>query len=113
MEAEVQAMDRGKRKVRPSVEAGGWWLRWLPGSWNRGKRKVRPSIEGLEGRQLLSGSKGHAVQAQVSAHASAAASNTRFDYTTADGAKVDIRIITSNPGLKAGSLAGTSLDANG
>jgi hypothetical protein len=86
MEAEVQAMKRSNRKVRPSME-------------------------GLEGRQLLSASKGDAVHAQAISGASF--TKTKIDYTTADGAKVHIQISTSNPDGSHGSLAGSSLDANG
>ena len=75
----------------------------------RMKRQARPSLEGLEGRTLLNGSKNHSVQvlATTGAVAVTFASSNRFDYKTADGAKVDIRL--NGPG----SLTGTSLDGNG
>ena len=71
-------------------------------------RRARPSLEGLEGRQLLAASKGGAVHALATGPATITAqSDNLFAYTTADGAKVRVRLIGP------GSLAGTALDGNG
>ncbi len=77
----------------------------------RSRRRSRPALEGLEGRTLLNGSKIHAVHAaaaNTSPTATTATSNaTEFDYSTAQGAKVKIKL------SGAGSLAGTTLGAGG
>jgi len=75
----------------------------------RMKRRARPSLEGLEGRTLLNGSKNHSVHvlATTGTVAVTFASTNRFDYKTADGAKVHVQL--DGPG----SLTGTSLDGNG
>ena len=75
-------------------------------------RRTRPSLEGLEGRNLLSGTTNPSVQALATAPATNAATitvstPTQFNYTTGNGAKV--RISLGGPG----SLTGTALDANG
>ena len=78
----------------------------------RTTRRARPSLEGLEGRNLLSGTTNPSVQALATAPATNAATitvstPTQFNYTTGNGAKV--RISLGGPG----SLTGTALDANG
>ncbi|WP_435008869.1 hypothetical protein P12x_000119 [Tundrisphaera lichenicola] len=73
----------------------------------RRKHRVRPSIEGLEGRQLLNGSRGHA--AQVRANSVATVTKTKIDYTTSDGAKVHIQL--RGPGsLKGSTVTGDVLN---
>lgn len=75
---------------------------------DRTRRRARPSLEGLEGRQLLAASKGGAVHAPAAGPATITAqSDNLFAYTTADGARVRLRLIGP------GSLAGTALDGNG
>ena len=68
------------------------------------KRKSRPSMEGLEGRMLLNGSHGQAKAAvHADATGSAPAPITRFNYSTGDGAKVQIQL--NGPGTLAGTTA--------
>ena len=65
------------------------------------KRKSRPSVEGLEGRMLLNGSQ---VQAKAEVHALAAPAPVKlFNYSTSDGAKVQIKV--AGPGSLAGTTA--------
>ena len=78
----------------------------------RTTRRARPSLEGLEGRNLLSGTTNPSVHALATAPATNAATitvstPTQFNYTTGNGAKV--RVSLGGPG----SLTGTALDANG
>jgi len=66
---------------------------------DRCKREAHPSIEGLEGRELLNGSRGH--EAHARATQSASTSNNRLDYATLGGVKVHLQL--SGPGSLAGS----------
>ena len=66
------------------------------------KRKSRPSVEGLEGRMLLSGSPGP-TKAEVQALAKAPAPVTQFNYSTIGGARVQIQV--KGPGSLAGTTA--------
>ncbi len=71
------------------------------------QRRARPSLEGLEGRTLLNGSKIPAIHTLATGPTVTAATTNRFDYRTADGAKVHVVL------LGPGTLTGTALDSSG
>jgi hypothetical protein len=80
----------------------------------RNKRwRSRPSLEGLEGRQLLTSTQVDVESILQRRHVSSTSplaqtsNDVTFDYTTAQGSKVDISLIGP------GSLAGTSVDSSG
>ena len=79
----------------------------------RTTRRAQPSLEGLESRNLMSGtttiSPVHALATAPATNAATitASTPTQFNYTTGTGAKVSISL--NGPG----SLTGTALDANG
>jgi len=69
----------------------------------RSKRRSRPALEGLEGRTLLNGSKGHSPHAEAT-RPPASGNTTLIAYATPQGAKVRVQLV--GPGSLASSTVG-------